>query len=92
MVNYVALLGWGPRDGVEVRPLEEIVEMFRLEDVSPSPAFFDIKKLQAFNAEKIRALPTESSRHEPGRSSRAATPPSEALRPSHRSCRSGCDC
>ena len=58
MVNYLALLGWGPKDGVEIRPLAEIVERFRLEDVTPSPAFFDTKKLQAFNAEYLRALPT----------------------------------
>jgi glutamyl-tRNA synthetase len=56
MVNYLALLGWGPRDGVEVRPLAEIVELFRLEDVSQSPAFFDVKKLQAFNSDYVRAL------------------------------------
>ncbi|MGH9084587.1 MAG: glutamate--tRNA ligase [Acidimicrobiales bacterium] len=59
MVNYLALLGWGPKDGVEIRPLVEIVELFRLEDVTSSPAFFDVKKLQAFNAEHLRALPTE---------------------------------
>jgi glutamyl-tRNA synthetase len=56
MVNHLALLGWGPKDGVEIRPLGEIVELFRLDDVTPSPAFFDVKKLQAFNAEYIRAL------------------------------------
>jgi glutamyl-tRNA synthetase len=56
MVNYLALLGWGPKDGVEVRPLGEIVELFRLEDVTSSPAFFDTKKLQAFNADHLRAL------------------------------------
>lgn len=56
MVNYLALLGWGPGDGVEIRPLGEIVERFRLEDVTPSPAFFDVRKLQHFNAEYIRAL------------------------------------
>jgi glutamyl-tRNA synthetase len=59
MVNYLALLGWGPKDGIEIRPLEEIVEQFRLEDVTPSPAFFDVKKLQHINAEHIRALPTD---------------------------------
>ncbi|HEX4867951.1 MAG TPA: glutamate--tRNA ligase [Acidimicrobiales bacterium] len=59
MVNYLALLGWGPKDGVEIRPVEEIVERFRLADVTPSPAFFDVKKLQAFNAEYLRALPLE---------------------------------
>ena len=46
MRNYLALLGWGPPDGVEVRPIEEIIELFRLEDVTPSPAFFDLKKLR----------------------------------------------
>ena len=56
MVNYLALLGWGPRDGVEIRPLGEIVQQFRLDDVIPSPAFFDVKKLQHVNAEYIRAL------------------------------------
>jgi glutamyl-tRNA synthetase len=59
MVNYLALLGWGPRDGVEVRPLSEIVDLFDLRDVSSSPAFFDVKKLQAFNADHLRALPVE---------------------------------
>jgi glutamyl-tRNA synthetase len=58
MVNYLALLGWGPREGDEVRahPLEEFTELFRLGDVSPSPAFFDVKKLQAFNADHLRFL------------------------------------
>jgi glutamyl-tRNA synthetase len=59
MVNHLALLGWGPPDGVEVRPLGEIVELFRLEDVNPSPAFFDVRKLTHINGEYIRALPVE---------------------------------
>jgi len=56
MVNYLATLGWGPSDGIEIRPLAEIVALFRLEDVSKSGAFFDVKKLQHFNGEYIRAL------------------------------------
>jgi glutamyl-tRNA synthetase len=56
MVNYLATLGWGAPDGVEIRPLTEIVDLFRLEDVTQSPAFFDTRKLQHFNAEYIRAL------------------------------------
>lgn len=59
MVNYLALLGWGPADGVEVRPISEIVEQYRLEDVNASPAFFDQKKLSFVNAEHIRALPVD---------------------------------
>ena len=60
MVNYLATLGWGPPDGVEIRPLAEIVELFRLSDVTQSPAFFDVRKLQHFNAEYIRALDAET--------------------------------
>jgi glutamyl-tRNA synthetase len=59
MVNYLALLGWGPADGVEVRPVAEIVDQYRLEDVNASPAFFDQKKLSFVNAEHIRALTTD---------------------------------
>lgn len=56
LVNYLMLLGWGPRDGIEIRPHEELEALFRLEDVSKAPAFFDVKKLAAFNGEHIRAL------------------------------------
>lgn len=58
MVNYLATLGWGPPDGIEIRPLAEIVELFRITDVNKSGAFFDTKKLQHFNGEYIRALST----------------------------------
>ena len=56
MRNYLALLGWGPPDGVEVRPIDEMVELFRIEDVNASPALFDIKKLTHVNSEWIRRL------------------------------------
>jgi glutamyl-tRNA synthetase len=56
MVNYLATLGWGPPDGIEIRPLAEIVELFRLDDVGSSGAFFYVKKLQHFNGEYIRDL------------------------------------
>jgi glutamyl-tRNA synthetase len=56
MANYLALLGWGPPDGVEVRPMDEIVELFRLDDVVPSAAFFDLKRLEHLNGEWVRRL------------------------------------
>lgn len=59
MVNYLSLLGWGPPDGVEVRPIAEIVELFQLQGVNPAPAFFDRKKLDHVNGEWIRSLPVE---------------------------------
>lgn len=59
MRNYLALLGWGPPDGVEVRPIEELVALFDLSAVNPAPAFFDVRKLTHINGEYIRALPTD---------------------------------
>lgn len=59
MVNYLALLGWGPADGVEVRPVAEFVEQFELTDVNASPAFFDVRKLTHINGEYLRALSVE---------------------------------
>ena len=55
-VNYLALLGWSPRGDEEIVPLAALIEQFRLEDVSHSPAFFDVKKLTHLNGEYVRAL------------------------------------
>jgi glutamyl-tRNA synthetase len=60
-VNYLALLGWGPPDGQEVRlePLsltDGFPTMFDISDVSSSPAFFDVKKLLFVNGEHLRAM------------------------------------
>ena len=59
MRNYLMTLGWAPSGESEIVPWERIVAEFRLEDVVPSPAFFDVKKLTAFNGEYLRALPVE---------------------------------
>src|SRR5205823_6982778 len=56
MRNYLMLLGWAPSGNREIVPWSVIEEEFRLQDVNPSPAFFDEKKLRAFNGEYIRAL------------------------------------
>ena len=57
MVNHLALLGWGPPDEVEIRPLSEIVELFDLEAVKPAPAFFDPDRLDHINATYIKKMP-----------------------------------
>jgi len=56
MRNYLMLLGWAPANDREIVPWSVIEDEFRLEQVNPSPAFFDEKKLRAFNGEYIRAL------------------------------------
>ncbi|MEA3056406.1 MAG: glutamyl-tRNA synthetase [Actinomycetota bacterium] len=59
LANSLALVGWGPPDGRERMTLTEMRDSFRLEDVSSSPGFFDVKKLRAFNGDAIRALPVD---------------------------------
>lgn len=59
MRNYLVLLGWSPKGDREIIPVEEMVDLFRLEDVNPSPAFFDLAKLTHMNGEYVRALPLD---------------------------------
>jgi glutamyl-tRNA synthetase len=56
MVNYLMTLGWAPSGETEIMPWSRIEAEFRLEDVNHAPAFFDLKKLSAFNGEYIRLL------------------------------------
>ncbi len=58
MVNYLMTLGWTPKGDSEIAPWSEMERDFRLEDVNHSPAFFDLKKLAAFNGDHIRMLST----------------------------------
>ncbi|HEY2665669.1 MAG TPA: glutamate--tRNA ligase [Actinomycetota bacterium] len=84
LVNYLALLGWSPRDGSVILPLPEMVAQFRLEDVGASPARFDLDKLTWMNGEYIRSLPDEdlARRLEPFlvRVGLVADPPTESQR------------
>lgn len=58
MVNYLMTLGWTPK-GLEIQPWAQMEGDFLLDDVAHSPAFFDLKKLAAFNGEYIRMLTPE---------------------------------
>jgi glutamyl-tRNA synthetase len=57
LVNYLALLGWGPEDGREVLTTDELIAEFDITRVTPSPATFDPKKLEWMNGEHIRLMP-----------------------------------
>ncbi len=59
MRNYLLTLGWGPKDGEEIRPIGEFIEVFELADINKAPAFFDVKKLEHFQREYVRAMPVE---------------------------------
>jgi glutamyl-tRNA synthetase len=59
LLVYLATLGWGAPDGVELRPIDEIIALFDLPDIGKSPAMFDLAKLENFNGEMIRRLTSE---------------------------------
>lgn len=56
VVNFVALLGWSPADGQEIKKLDELAEAFTLERVSSSPAIFEFDKLNWLNGTYIRSM------------------------------------
>lgn len=60
IVNYIALLGWCPKDSnQEIFSMSELKENFGIEGLSKSPAVFDYEKLKWFNSEYIKALPDD---------------------------------
>jgi len=65
--NFIALLGWSPKDDDEIFSSRELVERFSLEAVNRSPSRFDWDKCQWLNQQHLMALP-------PGEFSAAAKP------------------
>lgn len=58
VLNYIALLGWCPKDNnQEIFTLEELQQSFSVDAISKSPSIFDYDKLNWFNSEYIKALP-----------------------------------
>jgi glutamyl-tRNA synthetase len=59
IVNYVALLGWSPKENVEKMTMEQMIELFSLDGVSKSPSIFDDVKLRWLNGEYLKELSDE---------------------------------
>lgn len=51
LVNFIALLGWGPPGGRERMSLAEMVELFSTDRIGKANAKFDRDKLLAFNTD-----------------------------------------
>lgn len=58
IINFVALLGWHPGEGVtqEIFSLEELEKVFDLKRVHKAGAVFDLQKLDWINAQYIKKL------------------------------------
>ncbi len=56
LVNFVALLGWSPSDGHEIKTLDEIAADFRINEVSSSNSIFEYDKLNWMNGQYIKKM------------------------------------
>ena len=59
LINFVALLGWSPSDGEEIKPVEEIAKDFRIDEISSSNSIFEYDKLRWMNSHYIKMLPMD---------------------------------
>ena len=59
IINYIALLGWCPKDNQEIFTLDELTKAFDVSGISKSPSVFDYDKLEWFNGEYIKAMSEE---------------------------------
>ena len=60
LVNFVALLGWAPSDGEEVKPVDAIAADFRIGEISSSNSIFEYDKLRWMNSHYIKMLPMDT--------------------------------
>ena len=45
IVNFLCLLGWSPSNNIEIMNLDEMISNFNINDLSKSPAKFDVEKM-----------------------------------------------
>jgi len=57
IINYIALLGWAPKDNLEIMSMQEMISNFEIQRISKSPAIFDYDKLKWVNSEYIKKIP-----------------------------------
>ena len=59
IINYVALLGWSPKENVEKMSMQDMIRLFSIDGISKSPSIFDEVKLAWLNGEYIKAMSDE---------------------------------
>ena len=59
IVNYIALLGWSPKNNTEKMSLSELERNFNLEGINKSPSIFDETKMAWLSGEYIKEMSDE---------------------------------
>ncbi|MES2709569.1 MAG: glutamate--tRNA ligase family protein [Verrucomicrobiota bacterium] len=62
-VNYLCLLGWSPKDDREILGIDDILPLFRWENMNHSNAKFDLEKCLWFNAQYLAKLDAPAFDH-----------------------------
>ncbi len=57
VLNWIALMGWGVAED-DVMSLDEMIQRFNIDTLTPSPAAINFQRLDHFNGAHIRLLPT----------------------------------
>jgi glutamyl-tRNA synthetase len=60
LVNYLALLGWSPKNDKDILSVKEIINAFELSGINKTHARFDEKKLNFINSEHLKHLSKEA--------------------------------
>ena len=56
IVNYIALLGWNPKDNNEKMSMDELIEKFSIEGLQKSSSIFDETKMRWLNSLYIKEM------------------------------------
>ena len=59
LFNFLALLGWSPKDNREFFTKDELINLFDLDNVNKAPAVFDFEKLKWMNHKYIVDTPAD---------------------------------
>ena len=60
VVNFLALLGWSPKDDSEILGRDELIRRFSLDGVNRKSAVFDFDKCRWFNGQYLHAADAKS--------------------------------
>jgi glutamyl-tRNA synthetase len=63
IINYIALLGWSPKENREKFSMEELIEKFSIAGLSKSSGIFDEMKMKWLNGEYIKELDFDTFMH-----------------------------
>ena len=59
IVNYIALLGWNPKNDREKMSMDELIESFSIDGLQKSSSIFDETKMRWLNSLYVKEMPAE---------------------------------